>query len=125
MFAVIHLGAHILYVSGLKKAFRILCFLLTMRVCMVPWSLSVCLFKGGGSGGDWVMITGEDDKEMGSGSAHRNLLRGSPGSHTDWMSYCCFCCLFFSYLKEATKLLKVHSWHFHHMLLALPGFTLG
>lgn len=44
----------------------------------MPWSLSVCLFKGGGSGGgDWVMITGEDDKEMGNGSAHRNLLRGA------------------------------------------------
>ena len=61
------------------------------------------------------------------GLPQKSAPRRVPGSHTQTGlgDYCCFCLLFFPYLTEATKLLRVHSWHFHHMPLAGPWFHSG
>lgn len=77
----------------------------------------------GGLGDDY---RGKMTKRWGMGAPTEICLGGAQApAQTGLGDYCCFCCLFFSYLKEATKLLKVHSWHFHHMLLALPRFHTG
>lgn len=68
-----------------------------------------------------MVITGRKMTETSREWWHpRCLFRGEWQAPTQigFRNYCCFCLLFL-YLTEATKLLNVHSWHFHHMPLAI------